>query len=187
MLYRGFDAAYPPQEPPPGRRVVLGYIGGATEHVWTLQEWLRFRALRQFPCWVADLGADPVSQARQACQTAEHMGWYRDRTRALICDTEAASDRGWYQSWAAELTRLGYLEANYGSAGAPGSPIVEANGSHRIWAAAWDDDPILEGGQLVLAHQYEAGVPFAGTAIDLSVVSHEMLLLGGGGPRRAQP
>jgi hypothetical protein len=188
MLYKCFDASRPPPEAPAGCRAVLGYIGGATPHVWSLAEWLRFASLRQFPAWLAMLDRDPVAQARQACQTAARMGWVNDGTRVIVCDTEAFTSRPWYQSWKAEVIRAGYLECNYGSLGTPGHPLVELNGSGRIWAALWDADPVLEGGQLVEAHQYDDDVPGpGGVPVDLSVMEHALFILGGGGPRRAEP
>ena len=61
MLYRVFDAAYPPPAAPPGCAGVLGYIGGSrATHVWPAKAWLPFRSLRQFPCWVPALTDNSV-------------------------------------------------------------------------------------------------------------------------------
>jgi hypothetical protein len=187
MLYKGFDASVPPEKTPAGMRFVLGYIGGRTPHVWSLEEWLSFGTLRQFPCWVADFGAPPEAQADTAAARAVTMGWYDNLSRVIVLDSEAIVNRAWYQRWARRLAWRGYLDCNYGSLGSSAASGVEANGSRRVWAALWDGDPVLEGGQEVQAHQYEAGVPEQGTAIDLNVMEHALFVLGGGGPRRAQP
>ena len=75
MLYRVFDAAYPPPAAPPGCTGVLGYIGGSrAAHVWPAKAWLPFRNLRQFPCWVPALTDNPSEAGRFAVRAATRAG-----------------------------------------------------------------------------------------------------------------
>jgi hypothetical protein len=181
-LVKVFDASDQiPTTMPPTCHGVLGYIGGRAEHVWTVAEWNRFATVgnevRLFPCWVADFSRSPVTSALDAAHAAFTRGW--SRGRAIVLDTEAAVDRAWVSSWAVELDRTGFIDVNYGSAS-----VVAKNGCPRLWVAAWDNDPVLEGGQAVEAHQYATNVSTAGGVVDLSVVGPVLWPLGGYGKRR---
>jgi hypothetical protein len=176
-----FDAAYPPASVPAGCTAVLGYMGGAALNVWAPQEWLPFAHLRQFPCWVCDTAADPVAQAQAASQAASDLGWgaspkYR---RAIVADMETTVDMLWWEKFADQIVRDGRQPVCYGSLS-----TVVGNRAGIVWAADWDDVAALTGGKTVEAVQYRADVPYGNTLIDLSVVSAELLELGGEGPRR---
>ena len=97
MLYRVFDAAYPPPAAPPGCTGVLGYIGGShAAHVWPATAWKPFRNLRQFPCWVPAVTDNAVEAGQFAVRAALELGWAPGPTvgpRVIVCDLETIEDR----------------------------------------------------------------------------------------------
>ena len=179
-LHRCFDAAFPPAAGRKGCDSVLGYIGGgAARNVWSLDEWLRFEHLRQFPAWVPALTDNPVVDGKHAAAAARARGWDDKHTRALICDTETIVDRAWYAAWAHEVTQQGYVPVNYGSLS-----DVLLNAAELLWVAKWDDIPAIQPGQSIVADQFAADLPDGNTTIDLSEVTQELYDLGGRGRRR---
>lgn len=174
-----FDALTPPRTAPPQCTACLGYIGGPrlTGHdAWTLDEWLRFVTLRQFPCYVADMGADPIGQAAEAVALMRARGW--SPGRALVYDTETQVDPVWWARIELRTAELGQRAVDYGSIG-----FVVRNRADRIWSAHFDQIPDLDPGQNIEATQYAADVPWEGTQVDLSVMTWELWRQGGIGPR----
>ena len=112
MLYRVFDAAYPPPAAPPGCAGVLGYIGGSrAAHVWPAKAWLPFRGLRQFPCWVPSLSDNAREAGRFAVRAARELGWApgpKVGPRVIVIDMETLADRVWYSLCAAEVAAGGF-------------------------------------------------------------------------------
>ena len=179
-LHHCFDAAFPPAAARKGCDSVLGYIGGAAaRNVWTLEEWLRFEHLRQFPAWVPALTENPVVDGKHAAAAARARGWADNHTRAIICDTEIAVNRAWYAAWAREVRDQGYVAVDYGSL----SDVLQ-NAAELLWVALWDDIPALQPGQSIEGDQYANDVPDGNTTLDLSVITEELYNLGGRGPRR---
>ncbi len=175
-LTRCFDASLQiPETAPDGCEAVLGYIGGNAIHVWTLAEWDRFGHLRQFPCWVADLASSATQQASDAAEAAKRLGWHEGR--AIVADMEEASDAGWWNEWAGELTRRHYQPAWYGVAS-----VVGVYAATYKWVAEFDNDPDLPAGWA--AKQYAANVAVPGGVVDLSVIGEGLIGHGGVGPRR---
>ena len=188
-LTRVFDASAPPAVAPAGVQGVLGYIGraGKTPHVWTLEEWQPFAALRQFPCWVPDLSADPAGEAAAAAGAMTSLGWSRDlpaaSTRALVADLETAGGNAvaaWWARFSDAVHVNGFVAVAYGSL----STVLTVAASW-VWAADWDGQATLGEGQTVVGHQDAANVAFAGTRVDYSVISPWLALRGGSGPRHA--
>lgn len=178
MLSKVFDAAFPPATAPAGVQGVLGYVGKElfTPHVWTPGEWRRFQHLRQYPCYVPDLAADPAAEARIAVAAVEALGWAKmpgPKTRVIVCDLETSVVPAWYAAFAAEVAASGYMPVAYGSLSS-----IAATYASDLWVAAWDGDPVLEPGQTIHAHQYASGPD-----VDLSVIDEWMLERGGVGPR----
>lgn len=171
-----FDAETPPATAPPNCGAVLGYIGGPrAARVWTLEDWLRFSALRQFPCYVPTVGTDPVGQAAEAVALMRARGWRRGR--AIVFDLETGADAAWWHALVVRVTALGQLPVAYGSLS-----TVLGNRAAWNWTAAWDGVPALDAGQSIEATQYAADVAYGvagGYRIDLSVVSAELLGHGG--------
>lgn len=182
MLYRVFDAAYPPPAPPPGCTGVLGYIGGSrAAHVWPATAWKPFRNLRQFPCWVPATTDNAAEAGRFAVRAALELGWAPGPTvgpRVIVCDLEAAGNRAWYAAWAGEVAGGGFTPVVYGSL----STVLQ-NAASDVWAAAWDGEAVIPAGQTIHGHQDQANVPYAGTQVDYSVIDAWLYERGGVGPR----
>jgi hypothetical protein len=175
-LTRCFDASLQiPKSTPHGCDAVLGYIGGSAVHVWTLGEWDRFSHLRQFPCWVADLGTSATKQATGAAEAAKRLGW--NEGRAIVADMESATDPDWWDEWAGEVVKLRYQPTWYGSASVAGVYSAKYK-----WVAEFDNDPDLPKGWA--AKQYAANVNVAGGVVDLSVIGEALITHGGEGPRK---
>jgi hypothetical protein len=184
MLYRVFDAAYPPPVAPPGCAGVLGYIGGSrAAHVWPASAWLPFRGLRQFPCWVPALTDAPGEAGQFAVRAALELGWApgpKVGPRVIVCDLETLEDRAWYALWASAVSAGGFVPVAYGSLSS-----VLGNAASDVWAAAWDGEQVIPAGQTIHGHQDQADVAFAGTRVDYSVVDSWLFERGGVGPRHA--
>ena len=182
MLYRVFDAAYPPPAPPPGCTGVLGYIGGSrATHVWPAAAWKPFHALRQFPAWVPATTDSPAESGRFAVRAALQLGWApgpKVGPRVIVCDLETTGDRGWYATWAGEVAGGGFTPVAYGSLS-----TVLANAASDVWAADWNGEAVIPAGQTLHGHQDQANVPYAGTQVDYSVVDEWLFDRGGVGPR----
>lgn len=182
-LYKVFDASTPPSATPPGAEGVLGYVGraGETPHVWTVEEWQRFQHLRQFPCWVPDLSNDPAKDAVEAVDAVMALGWAKmpgAETRVIVLDGETAEFPAWYTRWSNAVAEDGFYPVAYGS-----YAYVGAQFAYNVWAADWDNVPQLAPGKTIGGTQYEAGVTWAGTRIDLSVIDSNLFNRGGVGPR----
>jgi hypothetical protein len=176
-LHHCFDAAFPPSQVPSDCDSVLGYVGGSlADHVWTPQEWQPFGDLAQFPCWVCDLTANPVDQARDASAAARKLGW--NTGRAMIGDTETAVDPVWWDSFARQLDLLDWVAVDYGS-----QYYVVQNKPAIMWVADWNGIPNLPDSE-TWGDQYIANREYQNTTIDLSVINHDLYLLGGEGKRR---
>jgi hypothetical protein len=181
-LSLGFDAAFPPGKPYPGSKVVCGYIGGNTPHIWTLDEWHRFADLTQFPIWVGYNDRDPEADARTAVSRMEELGWTKglvNNTRAVILDFETEINPEWVDDFAVIVRANGYQTMPYGSE----STILQDPVRAGRWIALYDERADIPADPGAVAHQYKANVPWNGTAVDLSVWSAEGVLHGGTGPR----
>jgi hypothetical protein len=184
-LYHMFDAAFPPPTAYPGTQAAAGYIGGNTPHIWTLEEWLRFRHMRQLPIWVADLGADPAASGRFAAQAARGLGWkpFAAVRRAIVADMETSADGSWVNHFAEAVAAHGFVTWVYGSL----SSVLRDPARDGYWVASWDGVPDVEPIPHVVAHQYAPNVPWEGGEVDLSVLAPEAWERLGRGPRRHVP
>lgn len=181
-LARMFDASIPPSSPYPGAQAVAGYIGGDTPHVWTSDEWRRFSHLYQLPIWVADNNIDPLSQAKAAAAKAQALGWTpRNGTnwRAIVADRETVKDEAWLHVFGEQLQDEGYLCWPYMS----GSALSSDPPGYNIWLPTFNDVPEIPNIHNVIAAQFQPGVKFQGTEVDLSVVDPAYLNHFGRGPR----
>jgi hypothetical protein len=182
MLYRVFDAAYPPPAAPPGCAGVLGYIGGSrAAHVWPATAWAPFKALRQFPCWVPAMTDNPHEAGQFAVRAARELGWApgpKVGERVIVCDLETTENRYWYVQWAAEVAAGGFVPVAYGSL----STVLQ-NAASDVWAADWDAQAVIPAGQTIHGHQDQADIPYSGTQVDYSVVDEWLYERGGVGPR----
>lgn len=184
MTGRVFDASTAiPEKAPDGCEGVLGYIGKTTTdgrkldyatHVWTLQQWLRFEHLRQFPCWPLSPATDPDEQGDAAAEAAAALGWHKGRL--IIGDEEASKDAARFAKWAARVESHGYRSGWYGSAGYAASYDCE----FKILARPDGIETIPDGFE---GKQYQWDVHVPGGVVDLSVFSHRLMEHGGVGPR----
>jgi len=180
-LYRMFDAAYPPQQPYPGCQAVAGYIGGNALHVWTLDEWLRFSGLVQFPIWVGFAEDDPAGHGQQCAAAMHALGWrpFDRNRRGVILDEETQVDAAWVDAFAAQIWQAGYQTFMYGSL----ATILQNPPKEGYLVADWTGVPTIPPYANVIGTQYQPNVPWEGTSVDLSVITDTMLVHGGQGPR----
>ena len=181
-LYQMFDAAYPPSSPYPGCQAVAGYIGGNTPHVWTTDQWKRFSHLRQFPIWTGYSEANPTHHGQQAVAAMRKLGWAArlPNRRAVIVDEETEVNAAWINAFAAVLWAAGYQTFIYGSL----ATVLDNPPEEGYLIADWNDVPTVPPYAHVIGHQYKPNVPWDGTTVDLSVISEEMFVHGGRGPRK---
>lgn len=180
-LYRMFDASSPPAQPYPGCQAVAGYIGGSTPHVWTPAEWQRFRDLRQFPIYVGSGRTNGPDDGQDAVREVQARGWapHEKNTRAIILDMEAETDPEYVNGFADVVFKAGYCTVVYVSESVMGNTPVREG----FWVALWDGIADIPSGAHILAHQYRPDVPWNNTQVDLSMVSADMMVHGGVGPR----
>ncbi len=186
-LSQVFDAATPPPSAPPGSAGVLGYTGrpGKTPHVWTEDEWARFKKLTQFPAWVPDLTVHAGTEAALIIASLRQAGFHAAPASlsnphgylAVVIDYETAgqAEAPWHAHLADALGHAGYDALAYGSL----STVMTIGAAHA-WTAAWDGNHTLEpGGMTVHAHQYAADVPGPGGAlVDYSVADPWLMARG---------
>lgn len=176
------DAAYPPPAVPAGVSGVMGYIGGAASHVWTPAEWQPFRAVRQYPVWVAEGGAAD-SQAAAAVKAAKSLGWAPDmpigETRVIVIDMETAIEPAWYKIMAAGILSGGFVPVCYGSLS-----TVLGNAASDVLAADWDGIKAIPAGQTIHGVQYAANVHVGSVEVDYDLFDGWLMARGGVGPRR---
>ena len=182
-LYRMFDAAYPPVQPFPGCQAVAGYIGGNTPHVWTLAEWQRFAGLVQFPIWTGYQRTNGAADGQAAAQLMHQLGWnpgspYR---RAVILDMEDEPNGAYGDGFGSAVWAAGYQTFVYEDLArllAGGNPPKEG-----YLVADWTNVPSIPPYDNVVGCQYAGNVPWEGGAVDLSVITDQMLAHGGTGGR----
>ena len=107
-LDSGYDAAYPPSDPPAGDQVVMGYLGGNTPHVWTPADWNSQKARFRVGIWTRSNpgGYNGTSEAQQALNVWRSLGAPPGTLLAL--DLETAQDAGFVDAFVGEIARQGY-------------------------------------------------------------------------------
>ena len=179
------DAAYPSAVVPAGIHGVMGYIGGPRAyHAWTLQEWLPFAELRQFPIYVPDIRRPPIDQGAEAVHLSVGLGWSDAMTgpekRAIVLDMETSIDPAWYEQIANVIDQHGFTAVAYGS-----RSTVLGNGPDAVLLADWDNSDTVPGPiASVHGNQYSGNVELGGTLVDYSVFDQWLYHRGGVGTRR---
>jgi len=117
-LDSGYDAAYPVSRPPAGAKVVLGYLGGNTPHVWTLAEWKSQGV--QF--WVGIWTRSNPGGYNGTTEAAKALAYWHNvigapRGTLIALDLETAQDAGFVDAFVAEVARQGDFVVDYGSVG----------------------------------------------------------------------
>lgn len=121
----GYDAAWPPQDPPPDDRVVMGYLGGDTPHPWSLADWLSQPARYRVGIWTR---SDPQSHAQALGISPAALGTQEGRLAAsiwkalgatpgslIVVDLEMAVCPQFVTAMDAEVVAAGFKLAEYGS------------------------------------------------------------------------
>ena len=175
-LTRCFDAAYPPAFVPAGAGAVLGYISRIDEdnyHTWTPAEWLPFKGIRQFPVAELLISDDPRQSAQAHVAAMRALGW--NTGRALVGAMETYIDPRWWHLYEQQVIDLGQWPVCYGSVS-----TVYRNHPLRVWEAHYDGIPEIPAPPTpAVAKQY-----LSSGSMDWSVLSTELLVRGGEGPRR---
>jgi hypothetical protein len=177
------DAAFPPPAVPAGVTGIMGYIGGAAEHVWSPGEWAPFHAVRQYPIWVIDFTGDPVRQGLDAIVAAENRGWAphlpANETRVIVFDAEDKADPAWYAALAPVVETAGFVPVVYGSLS-----TVLGNAASDVLAADWDGIKAIPAGQTIHGVQYAANLHVGSVEVDWNLFDEWLMARGGVGPRR---
>jgi hypothetical protein len=177
------DASIPPANAtllPRGTEAILGYLGGKTPHVWTVDEWDRFGHLLQMGIWVPDPSSNPVDQARLAAEAAHQLGWFRGDLRGILIDDEANNDPAFLGEMGLKLREDGYVPLGYESAG-----VLNANPRlDGIVLAQPNQEPVVPAGQLIIGRQFKWDLVVGDTKIDLDVFDSSTRHLFGRGPRK---
>ena len=182
-LFRAFDASRPPASAPAGVQAVLGYLGGNTPHVWTLEEWRRFGHLRQAGLWTVDFRQAGRPQGVAAAQAARALGWYAHarHRRVIWFDAETIVQVDVMAAACEGAAELGYLPGIYGS---QSTVVAYEVLDHPLLIANWNDMPTVPPLPDAVGHQYVSDLEFGGTLIDLDTFDGSMWDHFGAGPRR---
>jgi hypothetical protein len=172
------DAAFPPPAIPAGVTGIMGYIGGAADHVWAPGEWAPFHAIRQYPIWVADTGQSPSYAAGLAVAAARALGWAAGIGRVIVCDLETQSAPNWYAAWAGNIAKEGFVSVAYGSLS-----TVLGNAASDVLAADWDGIKAIPAGQTIHGVQYTANLHVGSVEVDCDLFDDWLMARGGVGPR----
>lgn len=146
------DASHPGSFLPKGTKVIAGYIGGRTPHIWTNAEWNRYKGLKRLPIWVYS-GAGGVQDAFACLQAIFSLGIPRNSRIVLDMETWGGpSNRAAVLAFGSVLRYFGYKVWVYGSA----STILKLPALDGYWVADWTNEPHMYIGPLVRATQYRS-------------------------------
>lgn len=148
-----YDASKPRVAIPKDGKVVAGYIGGDTPHVWTIGEWQKFNGLKKLPIYVRDNPAshNGTDDAFEALRKLYILGVPKGSPVALDMETAVSSVyvMGFHQvmKWA------GYRLWVYGSLNfVTGNPRCDG-----YWVAHYDDKAKFDPDVKEAAKQYRRG------------------------------
>lgn len=141
---RGYDASTPPTPVPSGYEVTGGYIGGATPHVWTPEEWASKACKRKLPIYVPQwfrTGAwAPGTDAMEAVRALKALGVPTGATVGL--DMETQVNVPYVNSFDSILTESGYKVLVYGSSS---TVFKNERTSAGYWVATRPGNPDFSG------------------------------------------
>ena len=148
------DTSKPAHPLPPGFEAVAGYIGGDTPHVWTPQDWLKFRHDRKLPIFVrsqtvgAKGGLDDGFAALEALyELGVPKGTYVAYDRETSTDTAATGIFNEVIRWG------GYYSLVYGSK----DNIFQHPAPYGYWVADYTGTPHMYPHSGVVMTQYTNG------------------------------
>lgn len=112
----GYDAAYPPTDPPSAEQVVFGYLGGDTPNPWTRAQWASQRARYRVGIWTR---SDPAGAAQGTTEGRAAVAAWRalgaPAGTLLVLDLETAVDAAYVRAFDAQVVSEGCKVAAYGS------------------------------------------------------------------------
>lgn len=109
----GFDISNPLDQVVGGYDVAGGYIGGATPHVWTPQQWNSQTARWRAPFWLCDPARDPAVQGDDIVAKLKSLG--APRGCIVLLDMETRTDAHLVNGIANVVHAGGYNSGVYGS------------------------------------------------------------------------
>ncbi len=170
MLYRGYDASIPPASAPDHSQFALGYLGGNTPHVWTLEEWNEASNHGEIPVggiWTVDFTGNPYEQADAAVKAAMGLGWAYDGHRLIVLDSEVSQNVAFIRTMAKVIKRHRFVPVDYRSYDA----IIAAPSGLYEYIARWNETagPFTSN---AIAFQIQADVPWQYTMVDIDVADH---------------
>lgn len=145
------DASTEPGNLPSSKyRVVAGYIGGNTPHIWTVEEWHRFPRRALLPIFVYT-GNGGQQDALAALQAIYRLGI--PRGSRIVYDMETRVDKVSVRAFYSVLSYFGYKVWVYGSKEFVfGNPPCDG-----YWIADWTGQPHMVLGPYVRATQWTSG------------------------------
>lgn len=157
---RMVDASKPPAPGtlPPNTKVVAGYLGGYTPHVWTQYDWNKYN-YKKLPIWVHKPGDSGIAEGWAALQRAYQLKI--PKGTLIVIDVENNPDPQAVANFRSVANWGGYYCGSYGSA----STVFENPEDYGWWVADWNDKAKLYPRKGVFATQY-----INGDGYDLSVI-----------------
>jgi hypothetical protein len=150
----GYDAAYPPADPP-ADQVVFGYLGGDTPNVWTPAEWAAQKARYRVGIWTR---SDPVGAAQGTTEGRAAVAAWRalgaDGGTLLVLDLETAVNAAYVTAFDAEIVAGGCKVAAYGSTA---TLFKNPRPSGGFFPASITDTAHLYPGTLLTQYAFESG------------------------------
>lgn len=112
-----WDASTPDFEPPHWLKIVSGYVGGDTPHVWTSAQWARFDGIKKLPIFVTTTTGVPSAwtDAWYILQLLYRLGV--PKLTAVVLDLETRIDPAYVTGVHRIIHDFGYLLWPYGSVG----------------------------------------------------------------------
>ncbi len=171
VLRTMYDAAFPPNNPPPWD-VVAGYAGGDTPHVWTLAEWNSQPARYRIPIFTRSNPSthNPTTDAAAMLAKLANIGAPKGCLTAL--DFETAINGPYVTAYDKALIAGGYRVMIYGS---QSYVLQNPKPSGGYWVAKYDAVKSLPNIAGVVAKQY-ANDTMLGQPWDGNVISDQPIL-----------
>jgi hypothetical protein len=127
------DASSPPPAAPAGVKVVAGYIGGDTPHVWTAAEWARFGSLRKLPIFTRTNPGAVSAEADAFAALAQLWRVGAPRGVPVAWDLEGGVHVPYMTTVGEVLHWAGFRVWSYGQASTVfGNPALDG-----YWPASW--------------------------------------------------
>lgn len=135
-----YDAAYPPENPPPADGVAF-YIGGDAAHVWTLAEIQATKARYRLPIYIRSnpATANAAVDVAEAVAALHNIG--APKGILIAWDTETAADPAYMGTVYKLIAAAGYKLIDYGSQDDLFANQLPVGGYY--WGAKWSGDKVI--------------------------------------------